>query len=176
MHKLKRVLALITAVVMLLAFTACGKEKEVVLDIFAPTQSVGIVSTIVSEYHSVKPNVTIRITYDEGAMLAAKIEAGYECDIFLADDEYFIDWLDSAADSSVNLNGNDKIYSDSRKTALVGPINESYAENGETETNYTIAVVKPSQKRAAADQFIEYFLSDVNNKTFEEWGFSRIAE
>ena len=173
MHIFKRALAVILALAMILSLCACGKEPDIELDFFAPNQSVGIVSTIVNSYHSVKPNVTIRITYDEGAMLAAKIEAGYECDIYLADDTYFLDWLDSAETAGVNVNHNDRIYSDSRQTILTGPVYEAYAQEGQTTTDYSIAVVKPSQKRAAADAFIEYFLSEVNDSVFEEWGFTR---
>ena len=175
MHKFKRALTVLLAFAMLLAFSACGEtaSKEIVLDVFAPQQALGIVSTLVNDYHKVQPNVSIRITYDEGAILAAKIEAGYNCDIFLSDDSYFLDWLDIAADPEINLNRNDRIFTDTRKEILTGPVNESYAADGQTEATYSIAVVKPSVDKDAAVAFIDFFISEDSNETFEEWGFAR---
>ena len=178
MHNFKRVCALILTVIMLISLCACGSsQKEVVLDVFAPNQSLGIVSTLVASYHKVQPNVTMRITYDSGAMLAAKIEAGYNCDIFIADDTYFLDWLDKAADTSINVNGNDRIYSDSRRNeVLVGPADEEYATEEGMLALYSIAVVKPSTNRAVSEAFINYFLGESADEVYEEWGFARYTE
>ena len=84
--KYKRFLAALTAAVLLFACTACKKEPEVpyypanpdeefVLDIFASEELVGVMSDIVYRYSTYAPRASIRITYDEGAILAAKIEA-----------------------------------------------------------------------------------------------------
>ena len=171
MHKFKRALAVIIALTMLISMCACkGKEttKSVELDLFAPKQALGIVSTLVNDYYKVQPNISIRITYDEGAMLAARIEAGYKCDIYIADDPYFLDWLDIEADPQVNLNHNDRIFSDTRKEILEGPA----GDDQETAT-YSIAVVKPSENKDAAQGFIDFFMSSTSDPIFEEWGFTR---
>lgn len=107
MNRLKRAAAVFLLLLLAVPFTACGADEDyegavypndpdtITLQVFAPKSSVGIVSTAVNAYRSYAEDVTIQITYDDGAMLASKIEAGYECDIYLADSPDYLDWLDS---------------------------------------------------------------------------------
>ncbi|MBP5749444.1 MAG: hypothetical protein J6X24_01505, partial [Firmicutes bacterium] len=134
----KRFLAALTAVILLFSFTACKKEPEVpyypanpneefVLDIFASEEMIGVMSDIVYRYSTYAPRASVRITYDEGAILAAKIEAGTPCDIYVSDEVRFMDWLDPECDEEKNPNKNDKIVPETRVEFAVGPCNEKYA-------------------------------------------------
>ncbi|MBR3748637.1 MAG: hypothetical protein IKN28_02065 [Firmicutes bacterium] len=158
--KYKRFLAALTAAVLLFACTACKKEPEVpyypanpdeefVLDIFASEELVGVMSDIVYRYSTCAPRASIRITYDEGAILAAKIEAGTPCDIYVSDDVRFMDWLDQECDEEKNPNKNDKIVSETRADVAYGPGNENMPRKSWRKAKSTI---QRSPPRSAALQ------------------------
>lgn len=188
----KRILALLTAVTLMFAFTACKKEEaahytpanpneEFVLDIYASDELVGVMSDLAYRYSTYAPRASIRITYDEGAVLAAKIEAGAVCDIYVSDDSRFMDWLDQECDEEKNPNHNDKIVSDTRKDIAVGPGNEKYAEEELAEgevytTTFSAAVCRTTGIPYEAEQFILFMLSEDAKDAYEAYGYEQIAE
>ena len=180
------------AAVLVFAFTACKKEEEVpyypanpneefVLEIFASEEIIGVMSDIVYRYSSVAPRASVRITYDEGAILAAKIEAGTPCDIYVSDDIRFMDWLDPECDEEKNPNHNDKIVPETRVGFAVGPGNEKYAEEELAEgeaytTTFSVAVCRATVLSYESEQFIKFMLSDEVKDIYETYGFSKIEE
>ena len=188
----KRFLAALTAVILIFSFAACKKEPEVpyypanpneefVLDIFASEEMVGVMSDIVYRYSTVAPRASVRITYDEGAILAAKIEAGTPCDIYVSDEVRFMDWLDPECDEEKNPNKNDKIVPETRAEFAEGPGNEKYAQEELAEdevytTTFSVAVCRATALSYESEQFIKFMLSDEVKDIYETYGFSRIEE
>ena len=187
----KRFLAALMAAVLMFAFTACKKEQagydpanpneEFVLDVFASEEMLAVMSDIVYRYSTHAPRASIRITFDEGAILAAKIEAGTPCDIYVSDEVRFMDWLDKECDEEKNPNHNDKIVSETRKDLAVGPGNEKYAQEELAEgevynTTFSAAVCRATALPYESEQFILFMLSDEVKDIYETYGFSLIEE
>ena len=185
--KYKRFLAALTAVLLLFSITGCKKEPEVpyypanpneefVLDFFASDELVGVMSDIVYRYSTYAPRASIRITYDEGAILAAKIEAGTPCDVYVSDEVSFMDWLDQECGEDKNPNRNDKIVSETRKDVAYGPGNEELAEGEVYNTTFSAAVCRSTALPYEAEQFINFMLSEEVSDIYETYGFSRVEE
>lgn len=157
--------------------TPANPDEELVLEIFAPSETMAIMTDIVYRYSSKAPRVSIKVDYDDGMVQAAKIEGGYACDIYIADEERFMDWLDGKAPQESNPNGNDKILSDTRRVFAEGPGNEAYCEEELAEgevytTSYTAAVCKSTVQSYEAGLFIEFLESDEAKEIYETYGFS----
>ena len=190
--KYKRFLALLLAVCLVFTAAACKKQKKVswqpanpneefVLDIFVPEEMLAFMSDMVYRYSAYAPRASLRVTYDEGAILAAKIEAGTPCDIYVSDDVRFMDWLDQECDEEKNPNKNDKIVSETRVDVAYGPGNEKYAEEELAEgevynTTFSAAVCRATALPYEAEQFIKFMLSEEVNDIYETYGFSRVEE
>ena len=188
----KRFLAVLLTASLLFAFTACKKEEEAhyepanpneefVLDIFVPEEMLVIMSDIVYRYSAYAPRASVRVTYDEGAILAAKIEAGTPCDIYVSDDVRFMDWLDAECSEEQNPNHNDKIVPETRKDFAVGPGNEKYAQEEVAEgevytTTFTAAVCRATGIPYESEQFILFMMSDEVKDIYETYGFTRIED
>lgn len=162
---------------------ACGASAEnspgveagqVTLDLFAPDDSLEPIVTIVHNYGSFCPDIAIRITFDTGDMLAAKIEAGYQCDIFFADYARYMDWLDASAVADANPNKNDCLISGSRIKVAAGPkLLEDGIENPNPLT-YEIAIVKNSKYQTESQKFLEYLMSEAGDEVFEMYGYETL--
>ena len=189
MNRLKRAAAVLLALLLTMSITACGGDREgmsnppdpniQILQVFAPKSSVGIVSTAVNAYGRYTDNITVQITYDDGAMLASKIEAGYECDIYIAESADYLDWLDANCTADKNPNGNDCILEDSRTDVFIGPATV-YDEDGNEKTEdvtYTAAVIKTGNYPNASKAFIEFLKDaayDEADEAYETYGFTKI--
>jgi len=179
------------AAALILSITACGKKQEndgpgetpnadaQVIRIFAPKTSVGILSTAANAYRKYNDSIVIEINYDDGAMLASKIEAGYECDVYVADSADYLDWLDAECDAEKNPNENDCILEGSRTDVFIGPATV-YSENGEASTEdvtYTAAVIKSSAYPEASKAFIDFMQAaeyEEADQAYEDYGFTKI--
>lgn len=170
---------------MAIAFScgACGASAQnagdsasdtVTLDLFAPDDSLEPVITIVHNYSSFRPSVDIRITFGSGDMLTAKIEAGYQCDVFLVDNVLFMDWLDGSVVGEGNPNENDCLISESRVSLVSGPtLLEDGIENPDPLT-YELAIVKSSTQQDEAQKFLEYMAGDAGDEVFEMYGYKAL--
>ena len=166
---------------MVVLFVACGASAQnsanagnskVTLDLFAPDASLEPVVTIVHNYSSICPDVDIRITFDSGDMLTAKIEAGYQCDVFLADRALYMDWLDASVTGESNPNQNDCLISESRVDIMRGPLFlEEGVENPDPLT-YALAVTKKSANQDEARKFLDYMAGEECDAVFEMYGFA----
>ena len=189
MNRLKRAAALLLAIALALSITACGKkendgpggtpnEEAQVIKVFAPKTSVGIVSTAANAYRKYNDSIVIEITYDDGAMLASKIEAGYECDVYVADSADYLDWLDADCGSEKNPNGNDCILEGSRTDVFIGPATV-YSEDGEPSTEdvtYTAAVIKTGRFPMASQAFIDFMRDaayEEADQAYKDYGFTK---
>ena len=178
---IKRVIVFVLLVTIVISCVACGASAQnagdasldkVTLDLFAPDASLESMVTIVHNYSSFCPDVDIRITFDTGDMLTAKIEAGYQCDIFLADNAFYMDWLDGNVSGDSNPNKNDCLISESRIDVMSGPrLLEDGIENPNPLT-YSLALVKSSVHQEEAAKFLEYVTSQACDEVFEMYGFT----
>lgn len=177
----KKVIAFILIMTISIICVACranaqnspGLESDrLTLDLFAPDDSLEPIITIVHNYGSFNSDVDIRITFDTGDMLTAKVEAGYECDVFFADHFRYMDWLDASAPSDANPNKNDCLISESRSKVMVGPkLTEDGIENSNPLT-YEIAVVKNSKYQEESQKFLEYLMGEAGDEVFEMYGYT----
>ncbi|MBQ2228068.1 MAG: hypothetical protein II427_02965 [Firmicutes bacterium] len=156
----KKVLALLMAACLIFAAAGCKKEseepsyvpanpnEEFILEIYAPSELMAVMTDVANRYSTtVAPRASVRITFDDGVIQTAKIEAGTPCDIYVSDDVRFMDWLDQECDEEKNPNKNDKIVSETRADVAYGPGNEKYAEEELAEgevynTTFTAAVCR----------------------------------
>ena len=193
--KFKKIAAVLIAAAMVFSFAACGSTTqkaptplppqenpgEIVLEVYAPNETLTIMSTLAYIYKGINPDVSIKIVYDEGAVLAAKLEGGYQADIYIADEPMFMDWLDAEIGENGNPNKNDKIVHSTRTEIAVGPGNESYSEEdipeGETYiTNYSAAKCRTTVHDYEAEKFIAFLASEDARETYEAYGFAMAGE
>lgn len=185
----KRFLALLIAAILAFTITACDKAghttteptepaEDIVLEVYAPEELMAVMTDLAYRYSSAAPRVSVRIQYDEGAILAAKIEAGAPCDIFVSDEASFMDWLDAECGEESNPNRNDKIVSDTRADFIVGAGNPAYAQEELAEdevytTTYSAAVCRATAKPYEAGRFLDFILSDDVRDAYEAYGFTK---
>ncbi|MBR0129778.1 MAG: hypothetical protein IJM08_00565 [Firmicutes bacterium] len=166
---LKKTAALLLAFCMVFALSACSvrKNKTITLNVYAPIDSILAVSGLVDKFSRLNENIVLTINYDDNDMHAAKIEAGYDCDIYICDEPICMNWLDAEyigavyndeAKTPANPNENDKIYSDSRVDAFKGKaIGE---DDREYDQVFTAAICKSTQHFKEAQLFIDFLFSE----------------
>ena len=189
----KKVLALLMAACLIFAAAGCKKEQynftpanpdeEFVLEVFAPTALMGVMTDLTELYSTYAPRASVRVSFDDGVVQTAKVEAGTPCDIFISDEELFMDWLDIECDETANPNRNDKIVSATRHAFAEGPGNEDYmpedmelAEGEVYMTTYSVAVCRATGKSYESEQFVNFMLSDDVKSVLETYGFTKIEE
>lgn len=189
----KRVLAALLAAVLVFSFTGCKKQKvsyqpanpneEFVLQIYAPEELMAVMTDLTERYSVIAPRASVLVSFDEGAVLAAKIEGGYPCDIYVSDEPRFMDWLDSECGEEANPNKNDKIVSSTRHDFITGPGNEEYmpedtelAEGEVYNTTYSVAVCRATGIPYEAEMFINFMLGEEAQRIYEVYGFEVIGE
>ena len=191
----KKVLALLMAACLIFAAAGCKKESEnpapapagpddaFTLEIYAPSELMAVMTDVANRYSTAVPRASVRLTFDDGVIQTAKIEAGTPCDIFVSDEERFMDWLDAECDEEANPNKNDKIVSSTRHAFITGPGNEDYmpedmelAEGEVYNTTYSVAVCRTTGLSYESEQFIKFMLSDDVTDIYEVYGFTKIEE
>ncbi len=171
-----RGVAILLMLAAVFAFGGCEEaaepaaEEKITLDFFAPDAAFEVAVTIAHMYSAYYPGVEVRITYDEGATLAAMIEAGYRCDVYLSDDPPYMDWLDGSISGPGNPNGNDLLIGDSRQDLMTKPASE---ESAQIRT-YSLAAISTSSHPAEATKFIGYMTDGTCDSVYSEYGFTRI--
>ncbi len=160
---------------MLLSFASCGKKEEksegIVLNVYASNNSVLAVANLVDSYKSMSSYASVRVTYDEPAMLAAKIEAGYECDIYICEDERCMDWLDAEKGEDVNPNKNDCLLEGTRALVFKG-----VPDGADEEMNFFAAVIKATTQEKESRKFLSFIESDNADKVYASSGFERVYQ
>lgn len=173
--KARRTLSLLLALLIVFSLGSCGKKQEeshdIVLNLFASTNSVLAVANLVDSYKSMSSYAAVRVTYDEPSMLAAKIEAGYECDIFICEDEKCFDWLDGTKGTDVNPNGNDCLAEGTRSEVFKG-----VPDGSDKEMTFSAAVIKTTKEEREAKKFVDFIGSSTADKVYDVSGFERVGE
>lgn len=130
MKKMKKLLALVMALAMVLALCACGGDgaaEGVELTVFAAASMEETLTEIGDMYMAENEGVTVVFNFDSSGTLKTQIQEGAVCDVFISAGQTQMDQLDITADASVNTEGLDFVLEGSRfdllenKVALVVP-------------------------------------------------------
>ena len=141
---MKKPLALLLALTMVLALVACGQQtapsaiatespeapvpaEEVELIVFAAASMTETMTQIKGLYEAANPGVTITCNFDSSGTLKTQIQEGADCDLFISAAPKQMNQLDTSCDSEKNPDGLDFVLQGSRvnllenKVALVVP-------------------------------------------------------
>ena len=130
---MKKILALLLALSMVLALAACGgnaakKEAEnVEIVVFAAASMTETLTEIKALYEKDHPGVTITYNFDSSGTLKTQIQEGATCDLFISAAPKQMNALDASCDAEKNPDGLDFVLQGSRvnllenKVALVVP-------------------------------------------------------
>jgi molybdate transport system substrate-binding protein len=136
---MKRILALLLAMVMLFALAACGGKiapedasspsaepsaqpspsesaEPVELIVFAAASMTETLTEIGEMYKTVAPNMTLTFTFDSSGTLKTQIAEGADCDVFISAAQKQMNELDKASDK--NTEGLDFVLPDTRFNLL----------------------------------------------------------
>ena len=188
--RLKKLTALLLCLSMIFTLTACSKTqvnlfgikqrvkninpREVTLDVFVPEEALMPMVNAVDKYKYVKTGVSIRLTLDDGVMLAEKVLSGYSCDV-LIDFSMIMDQVDASRGEDVNPSGYDCIYSDTRRDIFEGPADSELAEQTGAETLvYSAALTRACKYSDEAKEFVEFLMSEEARKIYTECDFTVI--
>ena len=128
---MKKLFAILLALAMVLALTACGGTKDEgysgELIVFAAASMTETLTEIGELFTAANPGVTISFNFDSSGTLKTQIEEGAPCDVFISAGQKQMDQLDITADESVNTDGLDFVIAETRfdilenKVALAVP-------------------------------------------------------
>lgn len=91
---MKKFAALVLALMLTLALTACGgKSTEVELTVFAAASMQETLTEIGENYKKDRPNITLTFNFDSSGTLKTQIEEGAECDLFISAGQKQMDQL-----------------------------------------------------------------------------------
>ena len=137
---MKRILALLLAVMMVLALGACANgttttntnntttntttntadaepeqtAEPVELIVFAAASMTETLNTIAEQYKTVAPNVTLVYNFDSSGTLKTQIQEGADCDVFISAAPKQMNALDASCDAEKNPDGLDFVLQGTR--------------------------------------------------------------
>ncbi len=137
---MKKILALLLALCMVLALAACGQESDTTTEppagtdnveteapesdtpeaepveviVFAAASMEATLTQIAELYKEVAPNVTLTFTFDSSGTLKTQIEEGAVCDLFISAAQKQMNQLDAADTTGTNTDSLDYVVSESR--------------------------------------------------------------
>ncbi len=187
---IRKTAALLIACCMLFAFAGCsiGKQKgpATTLNIYAPVDGILAFAGLPDKFtNATDGKVAIKLNYDDSLMHAAKIEAGYDCDIYITNDIIGMNWLDEEfigvvyeegerEGQEANPNHNNKIYSLYRKDVLKLAVKNEDGED--SEMIFTVAIVRGTKHLDECKQFLEFMYSDDAKELYKVGGYEVIEE
>lgn len=131
---MKKILALVLALMLVFALAACGTSATepsaspavsvepsavpVELTVFAAASMTETLNQVIELYKTVAPNVTLIPTYDSSGTLMTQISEGAECDIFISAAQKQMNALDVTQDAEKNPDKLDFTNSDTRVNIL----------------------------------------------------------
>ena len=143
---MKKIVALLLALVMVLALAACGSSttttapaateapaaaeepaaeepaaepvEEVELIVFAAASMTETLTEIKGMYEAENPGVTITYNFDSSGTLKTQIQEGADCDLFISAAPKQMNQLDASKDSDANPDGLDFVLQGSRINLL----------------------------------------------------------
>ena len=115
---MKKFLALLLTLVMVLVMAACGStSKEVELVVFAAASMQETLTEIADLYKEVEPDVMLTFNFDSSGTLKDQIQAGADCDIFISAAPKQMNQLDKEGGEE-NTEGLDFVLSETRLDLL----------------------------------------------------------
>ena len=137
---MKRILALLLAVMLVLALGACANgttttntnntttntttntadaepeqtAEPVELIVFAAASMTETLNTIAEQYKTVAPNVTLVYNFDSSGTLKTQIQEGADCDVFISAAPKQMNALDASCDAEKNPDGLDFVLQGTR--------------------------------------------------------------
>ena len=181
---IRRSAAILLICCMIFSLSACSfgsSQPSATLTIFAPMDSILAVSSLVNKYGQKDSKTVIKINYDDTFMQASKIEAGYDCDIYITTSDICLNWLDAdyagltyddEAKTEANPNGNDKIYGNSRVQVFKGTVKDE--DGNDVEVIFSAAICKSTQYRKQCQAFIDYMFSDEAKEIYSVGEFEMV--
>ena len=126
---MKKTLALLLCLVIVLSMTACGSKKAepTEITVFAAASMTEALTEIKGAYEAENRGVTVTCNFDSSGTLKTQIQEGAECDVFISAAPKQMNALDAACDAEKNPDGLDFVLQGSRinllenKVALVVP-------------------------------------------------------
>ncbi|MBR0041246.1 MAG: molybdate ABC transporter substrate-binding protein [Oscillospiraceae bacterium] len=126
---MKRFLALLLCLVIVLSMTACGSKKAepTEITVFAAASMTEAMTEIKEAYEKANPGVTITYNFDSSGTLKTQIQEGAVCDLFISAAQKQMNQLDVSCDAEKNPDGLDFVLQGSRinllenKVAMVVP-------------------------------------------------------
>ena len=143
---MKKILALLLALVMVFALAACGSStttaapaateapaaaeepaaeepaaeavEEVEIIVFAAASMTETLTEIKGMYEAANPGVTITYNFDSSGTLKTQIQEGADCDVFISAAPKQMNQLDASKDSESNPDGLDFVQQGSRVNLL----------------------------------------------------------
>ena len=132
---MKKMTALLLALVMLFSFTACGSNhapettpatnapteaeaEPVELIVFAAASMTETLTELGNQYMAENINVKIVFNFDSSGTLKTQIQEGADCDVFISAGQKQMNQLDITADASVNTDGLDFVLEGTRFNIL----------------------------------------------------------
>ena len=115
---MKKIVALLVALMLLCGCTAALADEKVELVVFAAASMTETLTKIADLYAQVAPNVTLTFNFDSSGTLKTQIQEGAECDLFISAGQKQMNQLDITASADVNKDGLDFVDADSRVNLL----------------------------------------------------------
>ena len=138
---MKKFPAILLALSLLLALTACAKapakteeqtdapaqsdaqseapdQEPVTLIVFAAASMTETLTEIGNKFMEQNPNVTVQFNFDSSGTLKTQIQEGADCDVFISAGQKQMNQLDKNADAEVNTEGLDFVLEDTRFNIL----------------------------------------------------------
>lgn len=81
---MKKIVALLVALMLLCGCTAALADEKVELVVFAAASMTETLTKIADLYAQVAPNVTLTFNFDSSGTLKTQIQEGAECDLFIS--------------------------------------------------------------------------------------------
>ena len=115
---MKKIVALLVALMLLCGCTAALADEKVELVVFAAASMTETLTKIADLYAQVAPNVTLTFNFDSSGTLKTQIQEGAECDLFISAGQKQMNQLDITADPAVNTAGLDFVNEETRVNLL----------------------------------------------------------
>ncbi len=117
---MKKAIALLLAVCLVLGICGCSKKEEKVeLIVFAAASMTETLNSIAELYKKAAPNVTLTFNFDSSGTLKTQIQEGADCDIFISAAPKQMNQLDASKDKDGgNTDGLDFVLQGTRFNIL----------------------------------------------------------
>ena len=129
---MKKVFALLMALVMALGLTACGQSarpaKKTELIVFAAASMTETLTEIETKYEAAHGDIDLVFTFDSSGTLKTQIAEGAPCDVFISAAPKQMNQLDASKDKDANPDGLDFVLQGSRIDLLENKVALCVAE------------------------------------------------